>query len=360
MSEDPHRTGPAPAPEGAPSAAPSSSGVRTFVGLFVVPLLVVIMCVGVFVLFGWAAYERRSVADYLSDLRDNRSFFAHRRKQAAYELSKILSAQPDALRDDPSAGVELRRLFASTEDLWVRRYLALVLGHVGDREAVPLLVEGAADEDSQVRIYSLWALGAIAEPSGMPTLTAALTDTDPGIRKTAAYALGGFADRPAAVAALVPLIDDPVADVRWNAALALARLDDPSGVAVLEQMLDRRLLAQIPDITPQQQEEAMISALRALVSLDAEIDGATLERLADEDPSLKVRQAAIEARRSRGGGDRGERPALLSDRLAARLGEPGSRSAPHPSVLTPSDRFDYIRAFPVSPGPQLPLRQGRG
>ena len=113
MSEDPHRTGPAPAPEGAPSAAPSSSGVRTFVGLFVVALLVVIMCVGVFVLFGWAAYERRSVADYLSDLRDNRSFFAHRRKQAAYELSKILSAQPDALRDDPSAGVELRRLFAS-------------------------------------------------------------------------------------------------------------------------------------------------------------------------------------------------------------------------------------------------------
>jgi hypothetical protein len=348
MSEETDRTGPA-APEGAPAAASTSSGVRTFVGLFVVPLLVVIMCVGVFVLFGWAAYERRSVADYLGDLRDNRSFFAHRRKQAAYELSKILSAKPDALRDDPPAQVELRRLFASTEDLWVRRYLALVLGHVGDGEAVPLLIDGAADDDSQVRIYSLWALGAIAEPSGMSTVTAALIDTDPGIRKTAAYALGGFPDRPAAVAALVPLIDDPVADVRWNAALALARLDDPSGVEVLEQMLDRRLLAQIPDITPQQQEEAMISALRALVSLEAEIDPATLDRLAEEDPSLKVRQAAIEARRTRDGGSRGERPALLSERLA------GAER-----VLTPFERFDYIRAFPVRPGPQLPLRQGRG
>src|SRR6188508_3159751 len=95
----PHPTGSTSAPAtGAPVA--SGSGVRTVVGLFVVPLLVVIMCVGVFVLFGWAAYERRSVADYLSDLRDNRSFFAHRRKQAAYELSKILSARPDALRDD--------------------------------------------------------------------------------------------------------------------------------------------------------------------------------------------------------------------------------------------------------------------
>src|SRR6188768_1904052 len=102
MSEVPSSSD-AKSPSGGQASQPvrGSSGVRTVVGLFVVPLLVVIMCVGVFVLFGWAAYERRSVADYLSDLRDNRSFFAHRRKQAAYELSKILSARPDALRDDP-------------------------------------------------------------------------------------------------------------------------------------------------------------------------------------------------------------------------------------------------------------------
>jgi HEAT repeat protein len=346
MSEDPRPTASTPAHEGAPAAAVSSSGVRTVVGLFVVPLLVVVMCVGVFVLFGWAAYERRSVSDYLSDLRDNRSFFAHRRKQAAYELSKILSAKPDALRDDPAAGAELRRLFATTDDLWVRRYLALVLGHVGDDEAVPLLIEGSADEDPQVRIYSLWALGALAEPSSIATLESAVADPDPGIRKTAAYALGSFEDRPRAVQALVPLIDDPVADVRWNAALALARLGDVSGVEVLEQMLDRRLLAQIPDITPLQQEEAMISALRALVALDAEIDRATLDRLADEDPSLKVRQAAIEARRGRGAEREGATPPALSDRVAS-------------IALTPFQRFDYIRAFPVSPGSLLPLRQGR-
>ncbi len=331
-------------PESSPR--PTSSGVRTFVGLFVVPLLVVIMCVGVFVLFGWAAYERRSVEDYLSDLRDNRSFFAHRRKQAAYELSKVLSANPQALRDDPHAGEELRKLFSTSEDLWVRRYLALVLGHIADREAVPLLIAGAADDDAQVRIYSLWALGAIAEPSGFPTLTAALADTDPGIRKTAAYALGSFAD-PAAAQALRALVDDPVADVRWNAALALARLGDDSGTAVLEQMLDRRLLAQIPDITPEQQEDAMISALNALIALDAEIDGAMLDRLAADDPSYKVRQAAIEARKARGGGRQGERRQLLSDRLAG-----GCAAA-----LTPSERFDYIRGFPVCPG-SLP-QQGR-
>jgi HEAT repeat protein len=320
--------------------------VRTFVGLFVVPLLVVIMCVGVFVLFGWAAYERRSVEDYLSDLRDNRSFFAHRRKQAAYELSKILSANPEALREDPAAGEELRELFSTSEDLWVRRYLALVLGHVRDHEAVPLLVDGAASTDSQIRIYSLWALGAIADPAGFSTLDTALADTDPGIRKTAAYALGGFDGHAAAQQALLPLVDDPVADVRWNAALALARLGDPSGQPVLEQMLDRRLLAQIPDITPEQQEDAMISALNALVALDVAIDGSVLDRLAADDPSYKVRQAAIEARKSRAAGRQGEHRELISERLAAL-----------PVTLTPSQRFDYIRGFPVCPG-SLP-QQGR-
>ena len=180
----------------------------------------------------------------------------------------------------------------------------------------------------------------------MPTLTAALADTDPGIRKTAAYALGGFAD-PAAADALRPLVDDPVADVRWNAALALARLGDGSGTPVLEQMLDRRLLAQIPDITPEQQEDAMISALNALIALERR------DRRGHARPAGNRRSQLQSAT----GGDRGAQDArqegarassrqLLSDRLA------GGAAA-----LTPSERFDYIRGFPVCPG-SLP-QQGR-
>lgn len=277
--------------------APSTGAVRQVVGLFVVPLLVVIMCVGVFVLFGWVAYDRQSVGDYLNDLRDNRSFFAHRRKQAAYELSKILSANPDALREHPGGEEELRRLFAATEDLWVRRYLALVLGRVGDRAAVPLLVEAAGDDDTQTRIYALWALGSIGDPVGLGVVEGAIADPDPGIRKTVAFALGGF--KGAAVDhSLAVLVEDPVADVRWNAAIALAELGNDDGVEVLEQMLDRRFLGQVPDITPQQQEEAMIGALRALVQLDQSTKLDLVSTLADSDPSLKVRQAAIEARRA--------------------------------------------------------------
>ncbi len=293
----PMMSGPGSAGPGSKAAPQGSGALRQFLGLFVVPLLVVAMCVAVFVLFGWAAYDRNSVGDYLDDLRDTRSVFAHRRKQAAYELSKILSVDPQALQSERGAAAELRRLFRVSEDLWVRRYLALVLGHIGDRESVPLLLEGVEDRDSQIRIYSLWALGALADPSAIPVLETALADPDPGIRKTAAFALRGFSDYPV-VDALSVAVEDPIADVRWNASLALAQLGSARGVPVLEQMLDRRLLSQVPDITESQKISAMIGALRALAQLAEHADSDLISRLAGEDPSLKVRQAAIVALRA--------------------------------------------------------------
>jgi HEAT repeat protein len=254
--------------------------------------LVVVASVLVFIGFGWIAYEADSVSDYLNDMR---SGWRPRRAQAAYELSKILIADPEALDSDPSVKIELRRLFKESEDEEMRRYLALVLGYTQDPKAVPLLVEALDDPDSQMRIYALWALGALGEPSAMAPLEASLSDDDPGIRKTAAYALGQLG-RPESAAALRPALEDPVADVRWNAALSLARLGDAAAVPVLERMVDRRLLAQVPDIKPKQQEEAMLAAIEALAVLEGEEALPLLRELEQSDPSLKVRQAAIEAR----------------------------------------------------------------
>jgi len=61
-------------------------------------------------------------------------------------------------------------------------------------------------------------------------------------------------------------------------------------------MLDRGLTGQVPDIRPDQQEEAMVGAVRALHALDREGSRDLFDSLAADDPSLKVRQAAIEAK----------------------------------------------------------------
>ena len=279
-------------PESPPE--PGSGALRSFLGLFVVPLIVVLLCVAVFVGFGWIAYDKQTTTDYVNDLQ---SSWKPRRVQAAYELSKILIADPKALDEDPTARSKVRDLFQHGEDAEMRRYLALVLARTHDREARPLLEQALHDPDDQTRIYALWALGTLGDPAARGALETALSDTDPGLRKTAAFALGELGDK-AAVPKLTERLDDAVADVRWNAALALARLGSAAGVPVLETMLDRRLLAQIPDITREQQEEAMVSALHALAAVGGAAELPAIERLAREDPSLKVREAAIEARKS--------------------------------------------------------------
>ncbi len=268
--------------------------VRGIVGLFIVPLLVVVLCVGVFVGFGWIAYERQTITGYLNDLR---SGWRSTRAQAAYELSKVLLADPQALQEEPGAKDELLRIFGEVEDPEIRRYLILVLGYTRDPAAVPILTAALDGADSQTRIYLLWALGTAGDTSAVPALVEGLADSDPGIRKTAAFAVGELGD-PALLERLEPLLADTQADVRWNAALAVSRLGSDAGVPVLERMLDRRLTSAVPEITPEQQQETMIGAIRALAVVRGTEALPLLDDLAEHDPSLKVRQAAIEARKA--------------------------------------------------------------
>lgn len=271
-----------------------ASPLRAFFGLFVVPLVVVLICVGVFVGFGWIAYDHQDIDDYLNDLR---SSWKPRRAQAAYELSKILVADPDALALDPAASAEVRRLFEEAEDPEIKRYLALVLGYTRDPVAVSLLTAALDSEaDSQTRIYLLWALGGIGDSSALPALVNELGSDDPGIRKVAAYALGELGDA-SALPRLEAMLEDGTADVRWNAALAVSRLGSRAGVPVLNRMLDRRITGTVQEITPEQQEETMIGALGALARVEGRESIEVFIDLAENDPSYRVRQAAIDARR---------------------------------------------------------------
>lgn len=271
-----------------------SGPLRAFFGLFLVPLLVVLVCVGVFVGFGWIAYDHQDTQDYLNDLR---SSWKPRRAQAAYELSKILIADPEALAGQPEVAVEVRRLFKEAEDPEIQRYLALVLGYTRDAGSVALLTNSLDNEsDSQTRIYLLWALGAIGDPGASSALIGHLSSDDPGLRKVAAYALGRLGD-PAVAPRLEPLLEDRIADVRWNAALSVSYLDSNAGLPVLAQMLDRSMTSRVPDITPEQQEETMIAALGALARVGRAAELRLLDDLVSSDPSYRVRQAAIEARK---------------------------------------------------------------
>jgi HEAT repeat protein len=250
-------------------------------------------------------FERRSPRDYLSEVRGGS---AGRRWQAAFELSRRIGGMKPGPERDAIAAESLR-LFATLsptrpEDVRVRRYLVLVLGKLGNRSAVPALLTAAKDPDPETRLYSVWALGMLGDARGEDAVLEASREEDPGMRKMAAYVLGKLGDRRA-VPRLQVLLEDRVPDVRWNAAIALASLRDGSGIAVLRSMVDRAALARQARLTSDQAEAAMVNALKAFALLRDEGSVPLLEKVAREDPNLRVRDAArraIEATRRRAGG----------------------------------------------------------
>lgn len=274
---------------------------RLLARFFLVPLLVVASAVGIFLVFNLMTFERRTPRDYLQEVRGGT---ANRRWQAAFELSRSLGSLPEGER--AALAAETLRVFETlsgkrAEDVPVRRYLVLVLGRLGEREAVPALLEATKDPDADTRLYAVWALGKIGDPRGFEAVLAASESEDAAQRKMTAYVLGQLGDRRA-VDRLKVLAEDRVADVRWNAAIALASLGDASGLPVLRSMVDREALARQASLSGDQAETAMVNALKAFALIRDPGSLPLLEKVAAEDPNLRVRdeaRKAIEATRGR-------------------------------------------------------------
>jgi HEAT repeat protein len=301
MSDSPPPDGGGPGdPALVPVEAPRATVPFLVLQFFLFPLGIVAVCVAVFVVFGLIAGESRGARDYLAEIR---SGSANRRWQAAFELSKVLQAGKEAALGDPKLAAEALTLFreSSRDDPRVRRYLALALGRLGRPEAVPDLLAAARHAESEgraadpdTRVYAICALGAIGDARAVPELMALSGESDAGIRKAAVHALGGFPGEEARDA-LRKALADSTEDVRWNAALALARRADESAEPVLLGMMDRSYLETVTALSAEQREEAVLQAAAAAAALPGPEVRAALERLRDGDPNLKVREAARRA-----------------------------------------------------------------
>ncbi|PYR27206.1 MAG: hypothetical protein DMF92_16820, partial [Acidobacteria bacterium] len=242
------------------------------VQFFLIPLAVVALTVMVYVGFRSLLADDRTAEDYLTEIRNGGT---NRRWPAAYELSRMM-AEPK-VRADPRLGPALVKALEESKDgdPRVRRYLALALGRLDPplpAAAVAGLTRTLDDADSEARISAIWALGSSGDASVVPRLQPLYESPDAGIRKMMVYALGALPG-DAQILTLRTALQDSAADVRWNAAVALARHGSHEGVSVLGQMLDRSYLEQTikRDVRQDENEDpiadVLISGLRAAAAL---------------------------------------------------------------------------------------------
>jgi len=119
--------------------------------------------------------------------------------QARHLASELLHLQPDEsaveLNDrlialGPTAVPAVIKLFDSENDR-VRLDAAWVLGEIGDRRALPVLMDkGLNDRNVSVREFSAQAIGSIGDLSAIPRLKkAASKDTNSRVREQARSAI---------------------------------------------------------------------------------------------------------------------------------------------------------------------------
>jgi HEAT repeat protein len=271
------------------------------VQFFLIPLAVVGVTVMVYVGFRSLLTDDRSAQDYLTEIRNGGS---DRRWPAAYELSRLM-ADPKVRADRTLSTALVKAFKGSTGDEQVRRYLALAIGRLDPpmpADAVSELTQALNDPDGETRISVIWALGSSGDSAVVPRLIPLYSapDTDAGIRKMVVYALGALPG-DAQIDTLRTALEDSAPDVRWNAAVALARHNRSEGVSVIGQMLDRGYVERTVRREVRQDEDqdpiadVMISGLRAAATLKALSLKPLVSTLSEQDRSMRVRQAALEA-----------------------------------------------------------------
>ncbi|MBN2576290.1 MAG: sulfatase-like hydrolase/transferase [Deltaproteobacteria bacterium] len=125
----------------------------------------------------------------------------------------------------------LVRDVSSSRSLRVRG--ALALGALGDRASVPVLVEALPDcTEMQLCRLVIQQLGSLGDQSAVPALLRHLHTVQ--TRRETIEALGEIGDRRAAAALVESLSRDEYVPVRVQAAVALAKLNDPVAIPALE------------------------------------------------------------------------------------------------------------------------------
>ena len=264
-----------PSRGGTPKAAPQSPddllpavqapGAGFILQLFLIPLLIVSCVVALWLLFTWLAGAGATPRDLV---RNMKKLNDARWQQAVTLADQLSSAEYGHLKDDPKLAADIVEVLtaeldaASTDEprLKLRIFLCRVLGEFRVTTGAAALVRAATQQkdpsEIHVRASAIESLAVLAKNVGPEKLLAepwvldAVMEgsremgTGPDeknfhaeVRSRAAFALGVFGgEKP--IERLNELLSDAYPNVRYNAAIGLARHGDLRCHKTLLEMLD--------------------------------------------------------------------------------------------------------------------------
>lgn len=257
---------------------------------FVVPFLIAVFAVLLFAAVRILTIEQHTVYDYLNDVKTGG---LSKRWQSAFELSKIL-ANPKLIPADERFYAQMTSAFEASkhDDNRVRQYMALAMGRTGDERYADSLLPALTDEKEENLYALIYALGMLQSKKAILPIEKYLGHPNSKIRLISVIALGNIGE-PQAIPKIKKALFDSEPNVQWDAAIALAKLKDPSGKNILLKLLDRQYLSNFSEVDGIEQNHMLLVAIEASAHLnDSDLNGA-IRQLAQNDQNMNVRKAAL-------------------------------------------------------------------
>jgi HEAT repeat protein len=257
---------------------------------FVVPFIIAIFGVLIFLMLRILTIEPRTAQDYLHDVKIGGTT---KRWQGAFELSKIL-ANPKIVPREERFVNDLISTFEYSEkerDDRIRIYLALAMGRTKDWRYATILEKTLNAENEEILAAVIYSLGLINSPTSLEQLLHMFEHESARVRHQVVVALGNY-DGDQVQTVLKQALHDPEPNVRWDAAIALAKQKDDSGRRILLDLMDRKYLDSFPNIDAVEQNQAILAAIRSSRDILNDELRQVLMDLMENDLNMKVRQAA--------------------------------------------------------------------
>ena len=269
-----------------------SSRIYTlFYSFFLIPFMIAIFGAIFFLLFRFITYETNDASELLNQVKIGS---ATKRWQSAYELSKVLN-NPETIPVDVSFKNQMISAYdhSINDDPLVRAYLAIAMGATGDQFYAEELVNGLDDKSRESRLAAIQAVGMVRSELAVVQLIDVIDNSDYQDERLAATMSLGFIGDSRAIPKLNALLEDDEPNIRWDSAIALAKMGEESSVPIIENLMDREYLMTFPELDYKEINKVIMTAIEtSSLVLDNRFEPRLVE-LAKSDESLTVRDAAI-------------------------------------------------------------------
>ena len=269
-----------------------SSRIYTlFYSFFLIPFMIAIFGAIFFLLFRFITYETNDASELLNQVKIGS---ATKRWQSAYELSKVLN-DPETIPQELSFKNQMISAYdhSINDDPLVRAYLAIAMGATGDQFYAEDLVNGLKDDSRESRLAAIQAVGMVRSKLAVTRLIDIIDKSDYQDERLAATMSLGFIGDSRAIPKLNELLEDDEPNIRWDSAIALAKMGEKSSIPVIENLMNRDYLMTFPQLDYKEINKVIMTAIEtSSLVVDNRFEPKLME-LAKTDENLTVRDAAI-------------------------------------------------------------------